>query len=57
MADCDSIQLGFVCVRDTGRSQMASAFAEFERDRWAANVEILTGGTHPAESVHQEVIE
>ena len=57
MDDRDSIHLGFVCVRNTDRSQMASAFAELERDRRAANVEILTGGTHPTDEVHEEVIE
>jgi protein-tyrosine-phosphatase len=36
---------------------MASAVAERERDRRAANVEILTGGTHPTDEVHEEVIE
>jgi len=45
-------------VRNAGRSQMASAFAERERaDRdLDGAVEIVTGGTHPAESVHEEVI-
>ena len=38
---------------------MATAFAERERDRRGleADVEILTGGTDPAESVHEEVRE
>jgi len=37
---------------------MSAAFAERERDRreLGDSIEILTGGTHPAESVHQEVI-
>jgi len=49
---------GFVCVQNAGRSQMSAAFAERERDRreLGDSVEILTGGTHPAESVHEEVV-
>ena len=51
-------KFGFVCVQNAGRSQMSAAFAERERDRreLGDNIEILTGGTHPAESVHEEVI-
>jgi arsenate reductase len=38
---------------------MATAFAERERERRSLNdsVEILTGGTHPADHVHKVVIE
>lgn len=37
---------------------MATAFAERERDRRGLedNVEIITGGTRPADSVHDEVV-
>ena len=37
---------------------MSAAFAEQERDRRGLgdSIEILTGGTRPAENVHQEVI-
>jgi protein-tyrosine-phosphatase len=51
--------LGFVCVQNAGRSQMATAFAERERSRRGLEdaVEITTGGTHPAESVHDIVVE
>jgi arsenate reductase len=37
---------------------MATAFAERERDRrdLDATVEIVTGGTHPADHVHEEVV-
>ena len=50
--------LGFVCVQNAGRSQMATAFAERERDRRGLedSVEIITGGTHPAGSIHDEVV-
>ncbi len=52
------VTLGFVCVQNAGRSQMATAFAERERDRRGLedSVEIITGGTHPADSVHDEVV-
>ena len=55
----EAVTLGFVCVQNAGRSQMATAFAERERSRRGLEdtVHILTGGTHPAEEVHPEVIE
>jgi len=55
----DSIRIGFICVRNAGRSQMATAFAERERERRGLDgrVEILTGGTDPAEHVHDVVRE
>jgi arsenate reductase len=48
-----------MCVRNAGRSQMATAFAEREREKrgLADEVEILTGGTDPAEAVHEVVVE
>ncbi|MDL0134909.1 low molecular weight phosphatase family protein [Halobacterium sp. GSL-19] len=48
-----------MCVQNAGRSQMSTAFAERERDRRDLDdrVEILTGGTHPADHVHEEVID
>ncbi|MFB6162108.1 MAG: low molecular weight phosphatase family protein [Halococcoides sp.] len=49
--------LGFVCVQNAGRSQMATAFAERERDRRDREIDIVTGGTGPAESVHEGVVE
>jgi protein-tyrosine-phosphatase len=55
----DTVTLGFVCVQNAGRSQMSAAFAEREVDRRGLGdrVEILTGGTHPADHVHEEVVE
>jgi len=55
----DPIRLAFMCVQNAGRSQMATAFAEREREQRQLDdsVEILTGGTHPADHVHEEVIE
>jgi protein-tyrosine-phosphatase len=50
-------RIAFVCVQNAGRSQMATAFAERERERRSLDVTILTGGTHPADAVHDEVID
>jgi arsenate reductase len=55
----DPIRLAFMCVQNAGRSQMATSFAEHECERrdLGDSVEILTGGTHPANHVHEEAIE
>lgn len=55
----DSTRIAFMCVQNAGRSQMSTAFAERERERRGLEdqVEILTGGAHPADHVHDEVIE
>jgi len=55
----DPIRIAFVCVQNAGRSQMSAVFAERERERRGLDdrVEILTGGTHPADQVHDEVID
>jgi arsenate reductase len=50
-------QVAFVCAENAGRSQMATAFAERERDERGLDVELVTGGTDPAEHVHREVID
>jgi len=44
--------VAFVCVRNAGRSQMATAFAERETERRDADIEIITGGTEPTDEVH-----
>jgi len=52
------MKVGFVCVQNAGRSQMATAFAERERrERGLTDVAVVTGGTNPAEEVHPEVVE
>jgi protein-tyrosine-phosphatase len=53
------MRVAFVCVQNAGRSQMATAFAERERAERGLEdeVSILTGGTHPAEAVHDVVVE
>ncbi|WP_338737668.1 ArsC family transcriptional regulator [Haloplanus salilacus] len=55
----EPIRIAFVCVRNAGRSQMAAAFAARERDRRRLDgeVEILSGGTHPADAVHAVVVD
>ena len=55
----DPTRIAFMCVQNAGRSQMSTAFADRERERRGLEdrVEILTGGTRPAEHVHDEVID
>ncbi len=52
-------RIALVCVQNAGRSQMAAAFAERERNRRDAGdrIEIVTGGTRPADRVHDVVVE
>lgn len=49
--------IAFVCVQNAGRSQMAAAFAERERREQGLEdqIELLTGGTDPADAVHDIV--
>ena len=53
----DPTRIAFMCVRNAGRSQMSTAFAEREVRRRGLDWEILTGGTDPADAVHEVVIE
>jgi len=57
--DQSAHRIAFVCVQNAGRSQMATAFAERERDRRGAGdrIEIVTGGTQPADHVHDVVVD
>lgn len=50
-------RVAFVCAGNAGRSQMATAFADREREDRGLDVEIVTGGTDPADRVHREVID
>lgn len=52
-------RIAFVCVQNAGRSQIAYAFAERELEarNLEGDVELLTGGTRPADRVHPEVVE
>lgn len=51
--------VAFVCVGNAGRSQMATAFAEREREQRGLDdtLEIVTGGIDPHDHVHDDVIE
>ncbi|WP_256548196.1 low molecular weight phosphatase family protein [Natronosalvus rutilus] len=51
------MKIVFVCVGNAGRSQMATALAERERDNRGLDIEIATGGVDPTDSVHDDVIE
>lgn len=48
--------VAFVCVENAGRSQMASAFAEWEIGRRGLDVEVTSGGTEPPDRVHETVV-
>ena len=50
-------RVAFVCVQNAGRSQMSAAFARREAADRDLAVEVLTGGTDPADAVHPEVVE
>lgn len=51
------MKLAFVCVGNAGRSQMAAALAERERDRRGLNAAVISGGVDPAGSIHDEVVD
>lgn len=59
MTNHGPVRIALMCVQNAGRSQMATAFAERERDRRGLDdrVELLSGGTNPADSIHETVIE
>lgn len=53
------MRVGFACVENAGRSQMAAAFAATEAQERGieSRFEFVSGGTEPAESVHDHVAE
>ena len=55
----EPVRIAFMCVQNAGRSQMATAFAERERAErdLGESVAILTDWTHPADYVHDEVVD
>lgn len=55
----DPTRIAFVCVQNAGRSQMAFAFAQQERAHRGRDddIELVTGGTQPADNVHDGVVE
>lgn len=54
----DVIQVAFVCVQNAGRSQMAYAFAQRNvAERGLSDgIDLVTGGTRPADHVHEDVV-
>lgn len=54
-----SHRVAFVCVQNAGRSQIAAAFAERELDRRnvGGQIELVTGGTRPADHIHDVVVD
>jgi len=59
MASNGTIRIDFVCVHNAGRSQMAAALAEREREKRGLDgvVEIHSAGTDPADEIHDAVVE
>ena len=55
----DRTRIAFVCVQNAGRSQMAYAFAqqELETRDFADEIDLITGGTRPADGVHDVVVD
>lgn len=53
-----TIRIDFLCVHNAGRSQMAAALAERERDERGLDgvVEIHSAGTNPADHVDETVV-
>ncbi|WP_311173115.1 low molecular weight phosphatase family protein [Halobellus ordinarius] len=58
MPDHQQTTVAFVCVQNAGRSQMAYAFAQQEvGERGLSDeIDLVTGGTRPADHVHDEVV-
>lgn len=52
------MRIAFVCIQNAGRSQVATAFAERERSRRGLEdeIDVVTGGTRPADAIHDEVL-
>lgn len=59
MTTSDKIRLDFLCVENAGRSQIAAALAEREREQRGLSevVEIHSAGTKPADAIHENVAE
>jgi protein-tyrosine-phosphatase len=57
--DPPTVQIMFLCVENAGRSQMAAALAERERERRGLEdrVEIRSAGTHPEDEVNPTVVD
>ncbi|SIS00750.1 arsenate-mycothiol transferase ArsC [Natronorubrum thiooxidans] len=54
----DRVRVGFVCVENAGRSQIAEAVAETQLQiRERDDIEIHSGGTDPADKLHPVVVD
>lgn len=54
----DPLRLGFVCVENAGRSQIAAALAETQLQvQKRSDIEVVSGGTDPADAIHPTVRE
>lgn len=53
------VRIAFVCVQNAGRSQMAYAFGQREvaKRELDDEIELVTGGTRPADHVHDGVVQ
>lgn len=58
-ATAEPTTVAFVCVQNAGRSQMAYAFAQRETETRGLEdqIELVTGGTRPADHVHPAVVD
>jgi protein-tyrosine-phosphatase len=58
MASTGKIRIDFLCVENAGRSQIAAAFAEREREERDLTdvVEVHSAGTNPADHLHEGVV-
>jgi protein-tyrosine-phosphatase len=57
--ESSGMRVAFVCVQNAGRSQMAAAFARRAVEERTATdrIDVVTGGTDPADAVHGVVVE
>jgi arsenate reductase len=55
----ESVRIAFVCVQNAGRSQIAYAFGQHEisQRELESEIDLVTGGTRPADHVHEEVVD
>lgn len=59
MAMNGTIRINFLCAGNTGRSQMAAALAERERDERGlyGSIKVYSAGTNPADRIDETVVE
>lgn len=53
------LNIAFVCVENAGRSQIAESIAKIEINKrnLSDKIEVISGGTKPAEKIHTNVID